>query len=261
MNTTEIILYIVLVILVIIISHIVYNYNYNYNSKVSIYKENNKTIERFGAEDNSINVPTTEPKGSTIDPYTLSPSTSDNPNNPDSPNSPAVLPSGGELNEPLPPLQCVAKLKLNSPLHSCNALTAFITNKISNYNEIIDDLKNIFSNLDIEIEKVKEKYGAIVDAKIDAYKVSEDTVRQQSYFKTQNGNVININTKYKDELSKKTDSSKETYNIQLDLFNKAKDKDESLDEKKQSLIKYCKYTMVILIVILLLNLMVSEFND
>lgn len=259
MNTTEIILYIVLVILIFVISHIVYNYNTKVNIKVNI-----KTIESFGAADSSTDMPTLEPKGNTDNPYIIQSETTDTPSssyNPDSSATTSNSSSGSGFSVPLPTLKCIAKLKLNSPLHGCNALTSFVSNKISNYNTIINDLKNVFNNLDSEIEKVKDKYGAIVDSKIDAYKVSEDTVRQQAYFKTQNGNVININTKYKDELSKKTDVSKETYNIQLDLFNKAKDQDSGLNDKNTSLVKYCKYTMTILIVILLLNLMVSEFND
>jgi hypothetical protein len=250
MNLIELSLYITLVILTIIIIYNVFYYNYK------------ESIESFGSDsddpaltgDNSLNEPPFDPSmlGTLPDLIpTPTPTTTTNQN------STIYLNGTG-----LPNYQCIAKLKLSSPLQGCSTIANKINTKIPNYSTLFNNLSDkVTFNINLDIATLFDKYNSLIDNKLDAYKVSEDTVRQQAYFKSQNGNVLNINTKYKTDLAKKTDNSKETYNIQLDLFNKAKFKDEQITAKIVTLTKYTKYIMVFLIVILLCNLLLSEFKD
>jgi hypothetical protein len=156
--------------------------------------------------------------------------------------------------------QCIVKLKTQSPLQSCGKIGAGISPKIEKYNIMVDSLQNVLSGITEDISNSRKNYSSQIDQLIAAYKTSEDMVRQQNYFKGQNTSVLALNTKYKTDLTKTVDMSKETYYIESDLFKTARDADAVLIGKIAKMQYYTKWLLMILIVGIFLYLAQMEFG-
>jgi hypothetical protein len=239
MKTVTIIIVIILIVLIFIIYH-------------NLTAKNNNNIESF---DNIIETPS---PSKNIYP---TPSISQTPSPPSSPSSSS---SPSNNTNTIKDIKCIVPpniLQPNNKLQSCDKVAKFINNNITNYDNLVNVLSNTLANKDVEYKNIKSNYVDKIDQLIATFKRDEDNVRQQKFFITQNGNVLTINSDYKTNLEKDTSKSKETYNIQLDLFNKSKLNDTKSSENMITIKKYTKYILHLLIIILFANTLFLEFND
>jgi hypothetical protein len=158
-------------------------------------------------------------------------------------------------------LQCIAKLKLSSPLQTCTAIASGVSGELNDYDTLVDNIASVLDGMNQAIITTGQKYDDSLSQLIKTYATNENLIRQQNYFKSQNGNVLEINNKFKTDLSNKTSSSKETYNIQLDLFNKTIADNTSASSKVTNLIYYSKIVLYGCIVVLFANILIMEFKD
>jgi hypothetical protein len=158
-------------------------------------------------------------------------------------------------------LQCIAQLKLSSPLQTCTAIASGVSGELNDYDTLVDNIASVLDGMNEAIITAGKKYDDSLSQLIKTYATNENLIRQQNYFKSQNGNVLEINNKFKTDLSNKTSSSKETYNIQLDLFNKAIADNTSASSKVADLIYYSKMVLYLCIGVLFANVLMLEFKD
>ena len=158
-------------------------------------------------------------------------------------------------------LQCIAQLKLGSPLQSCTTIASGVSGELNDYDTLVDNVASVLDGMNQAIITAGKKYDDSLSQLIKTYATNENLIRQQNYFKSQNGNVLEINNKFKTDLSKKTSSSKETYNIQLDLFNKAVADNKSSSSNVANLIYYSKMVLYLCIGVLFANVLMLEFKN
>lgn len=158
-------------------------------------------------------------------------------------------------------LQCIAQLKLGSPLQSCTTIASGVSGELNDYDTLVDNVASVLDGMNQAIITAGKKYDDSLSQLIKTYATNENLIRQQNYFKSQNGNVLEINNKFKTDLSKKTSSSKEIYNIQLDLFNKAVADNKSSSSNVVNLIYYSKMVLYLCIGVLFANVLMLEFKN
>lgn len=157
-------------------------------------------------------------------------------------------------------LQCIARLKDAAPLQSCNKITYGVNNRIDDYEILVGKIQPILDKVNDDILEIKKQYGQLLDHLIDEYKTSEDIIRQQNFFKSQNGNVININTKYNTDLTKLTDTAREQYEINLDSFHDGIKNENQVSSKMNTIMLYTKITLVIFICLIFANVLFLQIS-
>ena len=128
---------------------------------------------------------------------------------------------------------------------SCDKLLNNTTNHKINLNDFRIENRDFFKNILIKIERVFNSYNNKLDVLLERLKQKEDNIRQQSYFETNNLNMIYSNKKNIDKMDKNIKEKKRNSNNTFALLEGKKERMKDYDIVTSKFILFSKVLLLI----------------
>lgn len=115
--------------------------------------------------------------------------------------------------------------------------------------ELLQSLKQLLNH----IESIKDNQSKTINELIKDRTISEDMLRQQTFFESTNNKLIDMKNKTKEENINKIETITDDNNIDREHYSKIKEKRNNYELLTLRFERYLKYILIMLTVIIILN--------
>lgn len=116
--------------------------------------------------------------------------------------------------------------------------------------ELLQPLKQLLSH----IQSIKDNQTNTIDELIKDRTLSEDMLRQQTFFENTNNKIIDMKLKNKDETKNSIMEITDEHNIDRENYNKLKDDKAKFEILTSKFVSYSRYILFILAIIIIMNM-------